>query len=43
MVVVPPAFQAGLREWIKIPMLRHVTISACMWCDEWVQVAYRSG
>jgi hypothetical protein len=35
MLVVPPAFQANLREWIEIPVSRSVAISAYRWCDEW--------
>jgi hypothetical protein len=43
MLVVPPAFQAGLRDWIKISLSRCVAIFACRWCDECAHVAYRSG
>jgi hypothetical protein len=40
MFIVSLAFQPGLREWIKIPLPHSVAVSACRWCDEWVEVAY---
>ena len=43
MLVVPPAFQKEVKEWLKIPMSRVVPVSACRWRDEWVQVAYFGG
>jgi hypothetical protein len=36
MLVVPPAFQGILRDWIKIPLPCCVAISTRRWCDEWV-------
>ena len=40
MLVVPPWFQAALLEWIKIPLPRSMAMSACRFCDEWVQVTH---
>jgi hypothetical protein len=43
MLVVPPWFQHTLREWINILLPRSVPLSACRFCDEWVQVSYYGG
>ena len=43
MLVVPPAFQQGFRDWIRIPLPRVVPVSDCRWCDEWVQVDWFKG
>jgi hypothetical protein len=43
MLVVPPCFQDALREWIKISLPRSVPLSACRFCDEWVQVTHLAG
>jgi hypothetical protein len=32
-----------LREWINILLPRSVPLSACRFCDEWVQVSYYGG
>jgi hypothetical protein len=36
MLVVPHAFQQGLKEWINIPLARRVGVSTCHFCDYWV-------
>ena len=43
MLIVPPTFQKALRDWIRIPLPRVVPVSACRWCDEWVQVDWFNG
>jgi hypothetical protein len=42
MLIGPPVTHAGFREWIKIP-LPFSAISACRWCDQWLQVTYHGG
>jgi hypothetical protein len=37
------AFHQWLRGWIKIPLPRSVGLSACCYCNEWVQVTYHGG
>ena len=39
MLVGPRTFQPVLREWFQIPLPRCLPISACHYCDEWVQVS----